>query len=73
MDLLADFVPLGRQVTGYNIVLTFGELTFHVDTWSDSLGEKPCGVPEFNGFLFHFILLFPFIQHSIGFIGLWLQ
>lgn len=73
MDLLADFVPLGRQVTGYIIDLTFGELTFHFDTWSGSVEEEPFGVPEFNGFLLNFIFLFTFIQHSIGFIGPWHQ
>ena len=73
MDLLSDFVSLGRQVTGYSIVLTLGELTFHVDTWSDSVREKTCGISELNGFLFCFILSSPFIQHCVGFIGPWLQ
>lgn len=31
MDLLADFVPPGRQVIGYNIVLSPGNPTCNVD------------------------------------------
>ena len=68
MDLLADFIPLGRPMTRYNTVLTPEKPTCHVGTWSSSLEEKSHGVPGLNGFLSTLLVLF--ILHSIAaFIG----
>lgn len=70
MVSLADLFPLGRQVVGYDIVLSPESPRAVLTLRMGSLGEKSCGVQEFDDFLFHFVFLFPFIQHNISFIGL---
>ena len=66
MGLLAGFIPLRRQGTGCNMALAPGNPACRVGTrsgWRRSLMESW----DFKGFLP--TLLFPFILHSIRFIG----
>ena len=59
MVLLADFVPLGRQVIGYNVVLSPESPRAMLTLRMGSLGEKSCGVQELGDFLVHFVFFMP--------------